>query len=62
MVEKLLDRIGKTGAGMMVAGLFMTQFVFVVDGGERALVMDGFKGLRPHVYGEGMHFKRPWVD
>ena len=61
MVEKLLDRVGKFGAGMMVAGLIGTQFVFVVDGGERALVMDATRGLRPNVYGEGMHFKIPVI-
>ena len=36
--------------------------MFVVDGGERALKMDAMKGLLPHVYGEGMHFRLPFVQ
>ena len=61
MVEKYLDRVGKLGAAMMGLGLIGTQFIFVVDGGERALIMDAFRGLRPGVYGEGMHFRLPII-
>jgi len=46
---------------MMGLGLIGTQFIFVVDGGERALIMDAFRGLRPGVYGEGMHFRLPVI-
>ena len=47
------------GGGLLLTGFFATNFVFVVDGGERALKMDALRGLQPHVYGEGMHFRIP---
>lgn len=61
-MERLLDRMGKLGGGMLIAGVFATNFTFVVDGGERCLIMNAFRGLKPHVYGEGMHFRIPVVD
>ena len=62
MVEKIFDRMGKVGFGLLAAGVVGTNFIFVVDGGERALIMDAMKGLKPHVYGEGMHFKIPFIQ
>ena len=43
----------------MGLGLIGTKFIFIVDGGERALLFDRMKGLSDKVYGEGMHFKIP---
>ena len=33
-----------------------------VDGGERAVVYDRFRGVLPDVTGEGTHFRVPWVQ
>lgn len=33
-----------------------------VDGGERAVIFDRFRGILPEVVGEGTHFKVPWVQ
>lgn len=52
----------KLGGAMVCTGIFATNFVFVVDGGERALKMDAMKGLQSHVYGEGMHFRVPFLQ
>ena len=52
----------KLGGGLMLSGVFATNFLFVVDGGERALKMDAMKGLQPHIYGEGMHFRIPFLQ
>ena len=60
-MERFLDRIGKLGFSLMALGVVGTRFVFVVDGGERALVFNKLRGLQPHVYGEGMHFKIPMI-
>ena len=43
------------------AGHARLQFTFVVDGGERCLIMDATRGLRPGVYGEGIHFRIPVI-
>jgi len=62
MVEKIFDRMGKLGFVMLAGGLVGTRFIFVVDGGERALKMNNFKGLSPIIYGEGMHFRWPFIE
>lgn len=59
MVEAFLDKMMKVGGGVLLSGVFFTNFIFVVDGGHRALKMDAMRGLQPHVYGEGMHFRVP---
>ena len=59
MVEQFLDRMLKLGGAIVASGVFATNFLFVVDGGERALKMDAMKGLQSTVYGEGMHFRVP---
>lgn len=61
-MEKLFSRIGKLGGGLFVTGIIFTRFVFVVDGGERAVVFDRFKGVKEKVYGEGMHFIIPLIQ
>ncbi len=33
-----------------------------VDGGERAVIFDRFRGVLPTVSGEGTHFLVPWVQ
>ena len=40
----------------------MTRFVFIVDGGERALKYDKLRGVGDKVYGEGMHFYIPFFQ
>ena len=45
MVEQFLDRMMKLGGGVLLSGVFATNFIFVVDGGERALKMDALRGL-----------------
>ena len=58
-MERFFDRIGMLGLSMMGVGVVATRFVFVVDGGERVVIFNKFKGLGEKVYGEGMHFKIP---
>ncbi len=58
-MEKILNRVGQLGAAMLFGGVIMTRFVFVVDGGERAVIFDKLRGVQTKVYGEGMHFIVP---
>eukprot|EP00354_Favella_ehrenbergii_P007314 CAMPEP_0170462036 /NCGR_PEP_ID=MMETSP0123-20130129/7700_1 /TAXON_ID=182087 /ORGANISM="Favella ehrenbergii, Strain Fehren 1" /LENGTH=276 /DNA_ID=CAMNT_0010727171 /DNA_START=36 /DNA_END=866 /DNA_ORIENTATION=- len=62
MVEAFLDRMLKAGGAVTLSGIFFSQFVFVVDGGHRALKMDAMRGLQPHVYGEGMSIRIPFLQ
>ena len=60
-MERAFNLMQKLGGAMVFTGVFVAQFTFVVDGGERALIMDATKGLRPAVYGEGLHFRIPGI-
>jgi prohibitin 1 len=61
-MEKFFNRVGKVGAGLFATGLIFSRFVFVVDGGERGVVFDRFRGVVEKVYGEGMHFIIPLIQ
>ena len=61
-MEAALNKMGVLGCSMLGAGFFASQFIFVVDGGERKLVMDSFRGLQQKVYGEGFHFIIPGLQ
>ena len=61
-MEAFFNRLQKVGVAMMVGGLVLTRFVFVVDGGERALIYDKLRGVQDKIYGEGMHFFIPIVQ
>ena len=58
-MEVLFNRMQKVGTALIVGGFVLTRFVFVVDGGERALKFDKLRGIQPKIYGEGMHFYIP---
>jgi len=60
-MEKFFNRLGTLGGGLVIMGIFGTRFVFVVDGGYRAVIFNKFKGVQPTIYGEGMHFKLPLI-
>lgn len=54
--------MGKVGLGLLGGGIFLSNFVFVVEPGYRCIIQNNLKGLQTHVYGEGMHFKIPIRD
>ena len=60
-MERFFDRLGFAGLSMLAAGVVGTRFIFVVDGGERVVIFNKFRGLQQNVYGEGMHFKLPII-
>ena len=60
-MEKFLDRLGFLGLSLIATGTIATRFIFVVDGGERAVIFNKLRGLQNTVYGEGMHFKIPLI-
>lgn len=61
MVERFFNRIGQLGGGLILSGIILTRFTFVVDGGERAVIFRKIGGVQTRVYGEGMHFKIPFL-
>lgn len=61
-MNKMLNLVFKAGTGIFATGLFFSQFTFVVDGGEKAIMFDSLTGggVKKHVLGEGMHLKIPF--
>lgn len=55
---------GLTAVGLGVAATSaVSKFVlFDVDGGERAVIFDKFRGILPEVVGEGTHFMIPFIQ
>lgn len=50
---------------LAVGGLLLmgaSNCVFLVDPGEKALIMNNFTGLRAKVIGEGYHLRIPFVE
>ena len=62
-MDKALSRLGRlSGAGAI--GVFtVSQCLYNVDGGERAVMFDSLRGgIRPEVSGEGTHFMVPIIQ
>merc|ERR1712083_1096895 len=61
-LANVFNRIGQLGIGLAVAGGVVQSALYNVDGGYRAVMFDRFRGILPHVTGEGTHFMIPWVQ
>src|SRR3989338_1275686 len=60
--DKIL-KVAQVGAVLGIAGWGVSQTVYVVPPGHRALLFSRFGGgLLPEEYGEGMHFLLPWFQ
>jgi hypothetical protein len=44
-MERLFDKMGFLGLTLLGAGVVGTRFIFVVDGGERVVIFNKFRGL-----------------
>jgi hypothetical protein len=44
-MEKFFNRLGMMGAGLLLGGVVVSQFIYVVDGGERAVKFDKIRGV-----------------
>lgn len=71
-VNDLLGRLGKTPKGvntgitlLAMAGASaygVSQSMFTVDGGHRAIIFSRLSGVQKEVYAEGLHFRLPWFQ
>lgn len=61
-MQRLLSRVGALGVGLATIGATINSTLYNVDGGERAVLFDRFRGVLPTVSGEGTHFLIPWVQ
>ena len=61
-MAQLFGAIGKVGVAMAVVGGVVSQALYNVDGGHRAVIFDRFAGIKKNVSNEGTHFFIPWVQ
>jgi len=75
MADKLNDLAGKMGRGpsglgkglgLLAAGAAavygVSQSIYTVDGGHRAIMFNRIGGIQDYNLAEGMHFKLPWFQ
>lgn len=62
MLNRIMNSMMKVGSVFVTFGGIMTFCTFVVDGGEKALIFNKIGGLKQKVYGEGLHFKIPFLQ
>ena len=63
MVERASNLLISLGAITLGTSLFVRNFFYTVDAGERAIIFDRlFGGLKGDVIGEGMHFYLPMIQ
>lgn len=55
------------GAGLgvfaLASGIYgLSQSIYTVEGGHRAIIFSRLSGVRPDIYVEGLHFRMPWFQ
>jgi prohibitin 1 len=58
----VLNRVMRYAVGLGIGASVLQTSLYTVDGGERAVIFDRFRGILPEVVGEGTHFRVPWVQ
>lgn len=63
MAEAALNRLGRVSGVLAVGAFTVSQCIYNVDGGERAVLFDTLRGgIRSDVRGEGTHFIIPVIQ
>jgi len=62
MATKVFNALTKIGVGLAITGGVVQSALYNVDGGQRAVIFDRFRGVQEEVVGEGTHFIIPWVQ
>ncbi|EFJ50867.1 prohibitin [Volvox carteri f. nagariensis] len=58
----VLNKVIRYAIGLGVGASVLQTSLYNVDGGERAIIFDRFRGVLPEPVGEGTHFRIPWVQ
>jgi len=62
MLARGLSSLAKYAAVLGIGGSAVAASLYNVDGGERAVIFDRFRGVLPVASDEGTHFLVPWVQ
>lgn len=57
-----LTNISRAAIGLGVGTTLVSSSLYTVDGGERAVLFDRFRGVLDDTIGEGTHFRVPWLQ
>ncbi|GAY63962.1 hypothetical protein CUMW_229870 [Citrus unshiu] len=57
-----LTNIARAAFGLGAAATVLNSSLYTVDGGERAVLFDRFRGVIDETIGEGTHFLIPWLQ
>lgn len=66
MVKGALEAFGKAGYTLAAAGLVgayaISESLYTIDGGKRAVLFSRIGGVQPEEYSEGTHMCIPWLQ
>ncbi|XP_027342395.1 prohibitin-3, mitochondrial isoform X2 [Abrus precatorius] len=57
-----LTNLARAAFGLGAAATVLNSSLYTVDGGQRAVLFDRFRGILDETVGEGTHFLIPWVQ
>ncbi|KAL2514217.1 Prohibitin-3 [Forsythia ovata] len=57
-----LTNIARAAFGLGVGATVVNSSLYTVDGGQRAVLFDRFRGVMDDTVGEGTHFLIPWLQ
>ncbi|KAE9449105.1 hypothetical protein RHGRI_028128 [Rhododendron griersonianum] len=57
-----LTNLARAAFGLGVGATALNSSLYTVDGGQRAVLFDRFRGVIDHTVGEGTHFLIPWLQ
>ncbi|XP_057424002.1 prohibitin-3, mitochondrial [Lotus japonicus] len=57
-----LTNVARAAIGLGAASAAVNSSLYTVDGGQRAVLFDRFRGILDDTVGEGTHFLIPWVQ
>ncbi|KAJ7970704.1 Prohibitin mitochondrial-like [Quillaja saponaria] len=57
-----LTNIARAAFGLGLSAAAVNSSLYTVDGGQRAVLFDRFRGILDETVGEGTHFLIPWVQ
>ncbi|XP_074559456.1 prohibitin-3, mitochondrial-like [Curcuma longa] len=57
-----LTNVARAAIGLGAGATLLNASLYTVDGGERAVLFDRFRGVLPETVGEGTHFLVPWLQ
>ncbi|XP_074275118.1 prohibitin-3, mitochondrial-like [Silene latifolia] len=58
----LLTNIARAAIGVGLGATVINSSLYTVDGGEKAVLFDRFRGVLEETVGEGTHFLVPWLQ